>query len=513
MKMFLRRMLTLMLATLMILSCFVLASCSDDTPEKPDVDTPGTTDTPGTDTPGTPEEPDSEEPDANDYLLSIPKQNYGKTFTTLTDETDFRRMELYVANEDEAAGDLMDTAVFYRNNRVAEYLGVTFENVTANGSWATRGDYINRIYTSYSTGDQDFQMASVYEAYAAEGAVGGFYYDINSIDAIDTDSPWYIQSWFENTVINDRCYMLTGDLGLIMWQNMNAFYFNKQIADELGIVDTLYEMAEDGEWTFEYLMECAQLSSADDGNDLWDDADTYGLYLNRFNCRAMLTYFDIPLTQLNDDGDYEICLYNERTENIYGKIHSYIWDNDCVYMNTTPGADGDFKTGMGMFVEDRLLFLPGSLGNSQDLREMEGAWGILPTPKLDDNQESYHSHSNDTFMVFIIPGHAEDPEFCGTVVDALSAESKYSVIPTYYDVVLKGRTTKDERDIPMLDTIRDNLSFDFAFAHLTALNMWVDFGQSLFVEANSSFKPQYDKKADVYQSNLEIVLDSYWDVR
>jgi hypothetical protein len=144
---------------------------------------------------------------------------------------------------------------------------------------------------------------------------------------------------------------------------------------------------------------------------------------------------------------------------------------------------------------------------------MEGAWGVLPSPKFNDDQDAYHSHSNDTFTVFIIPGHTTNPEFCGTVVDALSAESKFSVIPTYYDVVLKGRTTKDERDIPMLDIIRDNLSFDFAFAHLTALNMWVDFGQSLFTQANTSFKPQYDKKADIYQTNLDLILDAYWDAR
>jgi hypothetical protein len=294
---------------------------------------------------------------------------------------------------------------------------------------------------------------------------------------------------------------------------MNAVYFNKQIADQLGLVDTLYELAENGDWTMEFLMECAELSSAEDGNQVWDTNDTYGLYLNRFNCRAMLTYFDIPLTQLNADEEYEICLYNERTENIYSTLHEYFWESDYVYMNTTPGADGDVRTGMGMFMEDRLLFLPGTLGTSQDLREMEGAWGVLPSPKFNDDQDAYHSHSNDTFTVFIIPGHTTNPEFCGTVVDALSAESKFSVIPTYYDVVLKGRTTKDERDIPMLDIIRDNLSFDFAFAHLTALNMWVDFGQSLFAQANTSFKPQYDKKADIYQTNLDLILDAYWDAR
>ena len=506
------RVSTIVLALLMVLGCFAFVGCGEETPDTPDTpntpDTPDTPSDPGT-TPGTPEDPDAGE----DYLLSIPKQNYGATFTFLTDVADGRRKEMLIADEDEAAGDLMDTAVFYRNNRVAEYLGVTFENVTADGSWNGKKDYINRIYQSFSTGDQDFQMASVYEAYAADGAINGYYYDINAIDAIDVESPWYIQSWFENTIINDHCYMIAGDLGLNMWRNLQAVYFNKQISDELGITDHLYELAADEEWTFEYLMECAELSSAEDGNQVWDTNDTYGLYVNAFTARAMLTYFDIPLTQLNDAGEYELCQYNERTETIYGKIHSYFWDTDYVYVQNVAGSDGDARTGMNMFMEDRLLFQPGSLQNSQDLREMEGSWGVLPWPKLDDAQDSYHSHSADTFTVFIIPGHANDPEFCGTVIDALSAESKYSVIPTFYDVVLKGRTTKDERDIPMLDTIRDNLSFDFAFAHLTAMNMWTHFGGFLLNQQYTSFKPQYDKYAETYQANLDLILEAYWDAR
>ena len=507
------RVATLMLALLMALSCFAFVGCGNDvtvnvTPNTPD--TPDTPADPGT-TPEEPEDPDA----ANDYSLSIPTQNYGKTFVMMTDDGDYRRKELFIADEDEAAGDLMDTAVFYRNNRVAEYLGVTLENITTDADWNNRNGYINRIYQSFSTGDQDFQMASVYEAFAADGAVAGYYYDVNEIDAIDINSPWYVQSWFENTIVNDHCYMIAGDLGMTMWKNLQTIYFNRQISDQLTITDTLYDMAENGDWTMEFLMQCAELSSAEDGNQIWDTADTYGLYLNRFTCRAMVTYFDIPLTQLNDDGEYELCFYNERTEDIYGTLHAYIWDNDYVYKNIASGADGDvMDTGGPMFMEDRLLFLPGCLTHSQDLRAMEGSWGILPTPKLDDNQETYSSHSSDTFSVFIIPGHAEDPEFCGTVVDALSAESKFSVVPTYYDVVLKGRTTKDERDIPMIDIIRDNLNFDFAFAHITAINyMWTHFGQNLLTQANTSFKPQYDKNADTYQQYLDDVMEAYWNVR
>ena len=503
----LSRVMALVLALLTVLSCLAFVGCGNDTPEDPD--DPANPDTPGD--PSTPEQP--EEPDATtDYIMNIPKQNYGKSFTILTDTGDIRRKELYIASEDEAAGDTMDTAIFYRNNRVAEHLGVTIENVTAPGGWVDRDSYINRIYASFSTGDQDFQMASCYSAFAANGAISGYYYDLNAIEAIDLESPWYVQSWFENTLINDHCYMALGDLSLNMWKNLNAIFFNKQIADELELTSTLYQMAANGEWTFEFLMNCAQLSSLEDGNQLWDVNDTYGLFVTRQNTRPFLTYFDIPATQLNDIGEYEICLYNERTETIYGTLHSYLWDNDCVYKYTE--SDGNIDIPKAMFGEDRLLFFPTYLQVSQDLRSMDGNFGILPMPKLDDAQASYHSHSNDNFATFLIPGHCDDAEFAGTVFDAMNAENKYSVIPVYYDVVLKGRTTKDEQSVAMLDIIRDNLSFDFSFAHLQAIDtMWTKFGNCLLEEQTTSFKSYYDKNIGKWSGLLADVMESYWKVR
>ena len=94
------RLLTLTLALIMALSCLALVGCGEDTPEQP-VD-PGTN--PGT-TPSTPEEPAGE-----DYLMSIPKQSYGKTFTFLSDVGEDQIHELYFENEEDALGNTVDTA-------------------------------------------------------------------------------------------------------------------------------------------------------------------------------------------------------------------------------------------------------------------------------------------------------------------------------------------------------------------------------------------------------------------
>jgi hypothetical protein len=145
---------------------------------------------------------------------------------------------------------------------------------------------------------------------------------------------------------------------------------------------------------------------------------------------------------------------------------------------------------------------------------MDGDFGILPWPKYTEDQDNYYSHASDVFTLFAIPGQTDDPEFCGTVTDALSAESKYSVIPAFYDVVLKGRTAKDEQSSAMLDIIRDHLHFDFVFAHLTAMNfMWTRFGNIIFKPEATSFLPYYEMEAASYQESLDDIMDAYWKNR
>ena len=506
MKSFFSKMTALLLACLVLLSCLALVGCGNDTPETPDVpDTPADPDAP-IDTPEEPVNPNAPE----DYIMSIPKQNLAKEFVLMT--ADGACTEIYIEDEDEAAGDTMDTAKFYRTNRVEEHLGIDVINSPTPGGWANRSQYLTRMMQSNQSGDQDYHMGTCYEAFAAEGAVQGYYYDVNTIDSVDLSDPWYVQGWNDNMIINDRAYLILSDLSLSMWQRMNVLYFNKQLSDQIGVSDTLYQLAEDGDWTVEFMMNCAEQISQEDGNDVWDESDTYGICFNRFNCRAMLTYFDMPLAQMNEDGEYELCLYNDRTEEIFGTMHSYMFDNKYVYMNLVD--DGDYTVTRPMFMDNRLLFLPARLQDSQDLRSMEGVFGILPFPKYDADQESYCTHSDDTMTVFFIPSHTLDAEFCGLGMDALSAENKFSVIPSYYDVVLKGRTTKDEQSGRMIDIARDHMKFDFVFGHITAMDfMWTQFGNTVASASSTSYKPTYDTKADTYEAKLGEIMDAYWDVR
>ena len=523
------RLTVLALALLMVLSCLALVGCGNDPVDpNPPVDDPSDpsdpTDPADPSDPANPDQPeDPVEPDdkenlfaADDYLMQMPKQQYGKTFTMLSNGGALYRTELYIQDEDEALGDTINQAVFDRNNRVAEHLGVTIQWM-ADPNDDYYGNHMTAFISAQQTGDETFHMADSYTAYTNAVILDGLCYDVASIDAIDTSAPWFVESFMSNAVVNNRAYFLCSDLSLSLYQNMNVLYFNKKIANDLSLTETLYSMAEDGDWTLEFMMQCAEMSSRDDGNDVWNEYDTYGICFNKFNARTLSIYFDLPVSIPNDDGEYDLVFYDEdhsgQVEKVFGKMHDYIHTTNYVYLNIPDANDhNNYSVTVPMFTENRLFFLPGTLNVSQELRSMEGdAFGILPMPKYDDEQENYRTFSDTTFTCHVLPARLSDPEFVGTVYTALAAENKYSVISTYYDKVIKDRTTKDDYSEDMLDLCRLSLHFDFATIHNMAC--YGLFGDMLVQAGVSSLQNAWSEYKTPYEEHFNDILNTYWDIR
>jgi hypothetical protein len=157
--------------------------------------------------------------------------------------------------------------------------------------------------------------------------------------------------------------------------------------------------------------------------------------------------------------------------------------------------------------------MSGTLDNAPALRQSEVEFGILPFPKYDEDQENYLSHSYDGLSSFGVPLCAYDPEMCGMILEALCAESSYSVIPKYYDVVLQGRLARDEESKEVLDTIRENLYFDFGFVYSGAIGKGLAMGPfALFGDACQQGKQlniAYAENESIYTTNLESIIDYF----
>lgn len=69
----------------------------------------------------------------------------------------------------------------------------------------------------------------------------GIFRNINTVEHIDFDNPWWGAEWIKELSIGDRLYLATGDIARSMWDCMFVFYFNKQIVQDNSLPD-LYEL-------------------------------------------------------------------------------------------------------------------------------------------------------------------------------------------------------------------------------------------------------------------------------
>jgi hypothetical protein len=118
------------------------------------------------------------------------------------------------------------------------------------------------------------------------------------------------------------------------------------------------------------------------------------------------------------------------------------------------------------FAEGRMLTMWGRLYVLDSLRNMDDDFGILPLPKYSEFQEKYYSDVNSYSGYMIgIPKSASEPERTSVILEALAAESRYTLLPAYYDITLQRKFTRDEESGAMLDILFSTTVYDSGSAY------------------------------------------------
>ena len=507
------KLLCCLLAVLM-LACLFVACDNPEVPDQQDPDKNDTTDKENE------KNPDKDEDDGDkeiDYLLTVNQENFFEETITILCRED----KSYEIDMDQDSGALVEKAVFDRNARVEEYLNVEIVGFPVNGSWPLQEEYISVLAQAVATTDNSFQLAATHSSYNARVTLNDQYWEMRQFaDQINLDAPWWSASWVENATVNDKLFFITGDVSLTMWEELYAVFFNRQMAaDREEEIGDLYQLVRDGEWTLETLAELSDIYIDANGNDERDAGDTYGLLINRHSMRTFVTSCDLPIAQRNEDGGFDLIFMDEdhveKVTDVYTQLFELIYQNDGTW-DSKIYRDEDYTEMLEMFTaEDGALFMTGTLQNASALRHAKMEFGILPFPKYDEDQENYLAHSYDGLSSFAIPACTGTPEMSAKVLDAMGAESKYSVIPAYYEVVLQGRVAQDAESKEMLNIIRENLYFDFGFIYSDALKRTGSAGPFAFFgdelrAGRESLASGWASVYDGYISKLEEVMDKFY---
>ena len=200
-----------------------------------------------------------------------------------------------------------------------------------------------------------------------------------------------------------------------------------------------------------------------------------------------------------DEYDMPFCNFNtERNIDVCNKILDFMYD-PLFYLNESDGA------GEPMFRESRSIFFMALMMGVRKLRDMESDFGVLPSPKHDKNQSEYHScvsiHQSGLASV---PVTLPDPERTGIIIEALSAESRYTVQPAYYDISLKGKYVRDEESADMLDILFSTRLYDLgSVGHFGAFETeWL----RMVSNKKRDIVSLYDKCEKAIQSDIDKLI-------
>ncbi len=381
----------------------------------------------------------------------IEKQNYGKDVNIAILE--WGLYEKYFDPGDDMT-DVMNKALYNRELKVEEYLGVniTYDYV---GKWNALCDALT---IALSTNDDLYQIGlnhciSNNTKMITEGIV----IDMNDLD-IDFTADWFNQEANDALEVAGKQFFCVSDY---MLPDPNAFLFNKEMIEKNHLEDP-YQLVRDGKWTIDKLTEMARVVTNDNGDTVWDKNDTYGFSCpNNWYTVDFLYGADVSVIEKNEDGEFEFVFGDERTYTLMEKLDALINSNNT-YTFDHKGLNGDAE-----FVDEvlsidsgRCLFTIMALNILHTIRDVETEFGLLPYPKLDEEQEDYIT--NDWTGVMCVPMSLSEESYTmvGDVIELLAYYSEEEVIPTYIDKTLGTKLARDDESREMLEIIFDGCTFD-----------------------------------------------------
>ena len=114
-----------------------------------------------------------------------------------------------------------------------------------------------------------------------------------------------------------------------------------------------------------------------------------------------------------------------------------------------------------MFADGQLLFRAGEHLCFPHLRDTELNYGILPLPKYDEAQESYHTPVGSWDGAYVcVPKSTENEERTSTIIERTAYISSQIVTPAYYERTLEGKYIRDEDSYDMISIEIKNRMYD-----------------------------------------------------
>lgn len=360
-----------------------------------------------------------------------------------------------------STGEILPDALLERDLYVENRFNVSIEYNTLNGS----SNVIAQVQNTVSSGLDEYQQVCLNMVFGTSGlAMAGYVMNLHELEYFDNEQPWWDEDATKAFQIGETLYMIGGDILPSSILSTQAIIFNKTKMTEQNMAFP-YQLAKDGEWTIQNMIEMTQNQTRDLNGDgkIDTDHDFYGF--TSWHLDSPHAFFYGTGCSVFSKDENNVPYYDadtQRIEDIYTKVYELFVTNESYYETDVSKSRVPFE----VFRDGRSLFLQGALSNaaSPDFKTMEDEYGLLPQPKYQATDE-YKSFVNGGSAMLCVPTTVQDTAFVGAVLEGLANASYNMVRDELIETLCKSRNAPDPESAEMVDIIINGRTFDFGYIH------------------------------------------------
>lgn len=353
-------------------------------------------------------------------------------------------------------GDNILDAIFARNSKVEERLGVELKYHEIPGNASKTDSYCLEIQKSIESGDPTYSLISAYSRNAIAAAVKGYLQNLADYKQIELDRPWYCHSAVEAATVGKKTYCVAGAISHSYLSRMAGCFFNSDILNASKLEDP-YDLVLSNKWTLDKFLEMQTGLWIDlDGNGIKSAADQFGVHtdnpqIDTLQYSSGLVYCDydenhIPKISADVSGD-----------KISKVIDKWLLILENGYISSTDDT-ACFTTGRAAF-----YIYPLAHVCSEGMRNATFTFGFVPQPKYDAEQENYIVSLTNYFSFWGIPTAVPNNDMSAYLIECLSSEGYRTIVPAVFETAYKYKYTSDatNRQATIFDEMRENVHVDF----------------------------------------------------
>ncbi len=427
------RLLTLLIALLMLVTVF--AACEE---KKPPVYVE------------TNDNDDTNEEDTENNKVYVPFD----TLYELNVLTEISDWQTHIFDSEEAPAGTINAALFERNSFIEEVLNIDIiEHPTPHGDR-------DRITLQMDAGEYNYDLIfGMGNWWFYPLLTKGYLVDMGSIDEMDLTASCWDQNAVADLSVLNRNYAVTGDLHCAALDATSMLLMNREFLEDYSELPDPTELTLDGTWTYEEYYKMISAVSAENGDEVWDKEDTYGLT----STTAVYTNLVISCGQSffakNSNDIPQLSMGTSFQEN-FDKMLANVYNEHSFIKNTTNGENPEpYRY---VFNNGHALFMGGLVGDLDHIDLMNSgldAVSPVPFPKFTADQDRFYTPVNFQAELMMMP-IGKDPATVGYIAQTICEESTEMLRQPYYEVILKVRRVADPRDPDVLDIIYGSRSYD-----------------------------------------------------